>query len=77
MRANTLTTPKGKDIAARRKRQRIEAILALILFVALAVFALAGISLANGNTKAIYFMGLSLTGAIPAIIYLNKEEEKA
>ena len=77
MRPNTLNTPKGKDIAARRKRQRTEALLALILFVALAIFTLAGISLANGNTHAVIYIGLALVGAIPAIIYLNKEEEKA
>ena len=76
MKPNTLNTPNKKEINERKVRQRIEAILALLLFVCLAVFGLAGISLANGNTKAIIYIGLSLVGAIPAIIYLNKEEAK-
>ena len=76
MKPNTLTTPNKKEIHQRRVRQRIEAVLALLLFVCIAVFGLAGISLANGNTKAIIYICISLAGTIPAIIYLNKEEAK-
>lgn len=77
MRENTLFSPRAKEIEERHKRQRIEAALALTLFVAIAVIILAGISFANGNAKALIFIAAAVLASIPALIYVNRQEEKA
>lgn len=76
MRDNTLMNPRRRDLSARRRRQIIEMILAVFLFAALSVMILAGISFANGNYKAVFYVAASVILTVPALIYLNKQEAK-
>ena len=76
MKAYTLNAPKARDIKARRKRERKDAAAALTLAIALTVYGLAGISLANGNPRALIYLAIALAACVPPLIYLNRRDPR-